>query len=124
MYKMMHDMMAMAGGIQAQKAEERERQIKERDERILRQENRMDTAYDRALDYTTRTPGAQTAQGVPPAQPAPAAPAAPAPQPNPANHAGQAAPAPKQAPAMVTCPECGANVAENERFCPDCGASI
>ena len=118
MYKMMHDMMAMAGGIQAQKAEERERQIKERDERILRQENRMDTAYDRALDYTTRTPGAQ---GVPPAQPAPAA---PAPQPNPANHAGQAAPAPKQAPAMVTCPECGAKVAENERFCPDCGASI
>lgn len=56
MVSLMRDLMAMTGGIQAQKETERERQLKERDERILRQENRMDTAYDRALDYTTRTP--------------------------------------------------------------------
>lgn len=57
---MMRDMMTMTGGIQAQKVEdkerraqeemaEKERQLRERDERILRQEGRMDTAYDRAL---------------------------------------------------------------------------
>ena len=56
MYSLMRDMMAMTGGLQAQKEAERERQLREQDERIRRQENRMDTAYDRALDYTTRTP--------------------------------------------------------------------
>ncbi|MFR7878176.1 MAG: hypothetical protein ACLU4J_18275, partial [Butyricimonas paravirosa] len=58
MFQMMRDMMTMTGGIQAQKVEdkerraqeemaEKERQLRERDERILRQEGRMDTAYDR-----------------------------------------------------------------------------
>ena len=54
MFEMMNNMMAMASGVQAQKMEDKERQLRERDERIRRQEGRMDTAYDRALDYTTR----------------------------------------------------------------------
>ena len=52
MFEMMNNMMARASGIQAQRTEEKERQLRERDERIRRQEGRMDTAYDRALDYT------------------------------------------------------------------------
>ena len=37
MFQMMRDMMTMTGGIQAQKVDEKERQLRERDERILRQ---------------------------------------------------------------------------------------
>ncbi len=52
--RMMVQMMAMNGGIQAQRDAEKEREIREKEERLQRQENRMDTAYDRALDYTTK----------------------------------------------------------------------
>ena len=73
MFQMMRDMMTMTGGIQAQKVDEKERQLRERDERILRQEGRMDTAYDRALDYTTHN-------NMPPQMPQQAVPAQPEPQ--------------------------------------------
>lgn len=120
MFQMMRDMMAMAGGIQTQKAEdkerrtqeqmaEKERQLRERDERIRRQEGRMDTAYDRALDYTTR--GAQPAQTAPQqfvVQPVP-----------PQRPAGKA-----MVPATVRCQECGVELEAGAKFCPDCGAGI
>lgn len=65
MFRLMRDMVSMTGSIQSQRAEdtrlreqekmeEKDRQLREKEERILRQENRMDTAYDRALNYTTR----------------------------------------------------------------------
>ena len=52
---MMDNMMQMAGNIQVQKSEEKDKYINEQNERIMRQEGRMDTAYDKALDYATRT---------------------------------------------------------------------
>ena len=77
MFEMMSQMMNMAGGMQANRQQEREeqmryqmeekdRQLRERDERIRRQEGRMDTAYDRALDYTTRGAQQPYAGGQPP----------------------------------------------------------
>lgn len=116
MRQMMRDVMAMAGGMQQQRAEdserryreqieEKDRQIKEKDDRIMRQEGRMDTAYDRALDYTTRD-----------------------------NRNGQEQPrngsnfvkiniTDKKSGGM-TCPDCGASVEEGCRFCPDCGKDM
>lgn len=118
MFEMMNNMMAMAGGIQAQRAadrdtrtqeklEERERQLRERDERIRRQENRMDTAYDRALDYTTRQHSTQQQplqyqQVAVPVQQPPTAPKA----------AGR------------RCPECGEAVDDDASFCENCGSAI
>ncbi len=52
--RMMMNMMAMNNGIQAERTAEKERQLQEKEERIQRQEGRMDMAYDRALDYTTK----------------------------------------------------------------------
>lgn len=109
MFEMMNNMMAMAGGIQAQrnedrerraqeKMEEKERQLRERDERILRQEGRMDTAYDRALDYTTR-------EKVIPQQP---------------QYEVHVQPVNPQ----KKCPECGAMLEVGASFCEDCGAKI
>lgn len=120
MFQMMRDMMAMAGGIQAQKAEDKERrtqeqiadrdrQLRERDERIRRQEGRMDTAYDRALDYTTR--GAQPAQPVP--QQFVVQPVSP-----------QQPVQKTVVPATSRCLECGAELEPGAKFCPDCGAGI
>lgn len=117
MFEMMNNMMAMTSGIQAQRAmdrdlrsqeklEERERQLRERDERIRRQENRMDTAYDRALDYTTREHiPHQYQQQASPVQPMP------------------------QSPVVTkatnrTCPECGEVVDGDASFCENCGTPM
>ena len=137
MYEMMNNMMNMTGAIAGVRNEEREqlnrerlaerdRELREREARLQRQEGRMDTAYDRALDYTTRNnvqPPVQP-QGYPqqPVQPqgytqsaAPVQqPAAPVQQP--------AAPAAKDVPSV--CPDCGAPVEPGAAFCEDCGAKL
>ncbi len=112
MFELMNNMMSMASGIQAQRAadrdtraqeklEERERQLQERDERIRRQENRMDTAYDRALDYTTREHLPQPSHERPMPQ----------------------IPTVSKTPGK-RCPECGETVDQEASFCDNCGAPI
>ncbi len=128
MFQMMRDMMAMTGGIQAQKLNDRDRQIQERESRLLRQEERMDTAYDRALDYTTRNnvqppvqqmvqPGL-SAQAVQPIQNQVVQPAAPIAQPAPSTAQ------PATAKDVIICPECGTRLEPGTKFCADCGSEI
>lgn len=86
-----------------------------------REQARADQAYDRALNYTTRTSSPRRPER--PAEPeAPAtaqeAPAPPAPQPQPAPEA----PAGKAAPR--TCPTCGAVLSPDAVFCEDCGEKL
>ena len=125
MFKMME--MAMNNGRNTQKAEEdarraqeqldeKERQLRERDERIRRQEGRMDTAYDRALDYTTRNnAGPQQPVQQQPMQQQPV----------------QQQPVYNQQPQQVVeksvatvCPECSAELEPGSRFCDQCGTNI
>lgn len=120
MYEMMNNMMQMTGAIAGVRNEERDqrnqeqlaerdRQLREREERLRRQEGRMDTAYDRALDYTTRN------NVQPPVQPQGyQQPVAPVRQP--------AAPAEKVASAV--CPDCGSPVEPGALFCENCGAKL
>ena len=143
MYDMMKEVMHTMSGMQnremmarEQQAQERERnlqkQMNEKDERILRQEGRMDTAYDRALDYSTRdkmatqyvatpTP-AQPQQQVQPQQQAQSQ------QQQQAQLQQKTQPDAKVMPSTVaskrTCPECGADLEEGAGFCADCGCKI
>lgn len=114
MFDMMNNMMAMAGGIQTQRTEERDRriqekmdekdrQLRERDERIYRQEGRMDTAYDRALDYTTRG-------NFKPQQPQYEVHVQPVKQP--------------MAVAPNVCVECGVSLDNGAAFCENCGTPV
>lgn len=123
MFEMMNNMMAMAGGMQAQrtadndrrtqeKLEEKDRMLRERDERIRRQEGRMDTAYDRALDYTTRGNNPQQAQ-----------PQQFTVQMQPAQQQPVQQPTSKNVSAK-TCPECGETVDSDASFCDNCGSPI
>ncbi len=112
MFEMMNNMMAMAGGMQAQrmneqrtqdKLNEQERMLRERDERIQKQERRMDTAYDRALDYTTRN-------NVPPAQPV--------------QQQSVQQQSLQSKSANNVCPECGETIEPGAAFCENCGAPL
>ncbi|MBQ7941699.1 MAG: zinc-ribbon domain-containing protein [Muribaculaceae bacterium] len=122
MFEMMNNMMSMASGMQAQrsadnnqrtqeKLDEKDRLLREQDERIRRQESRMDTAYDRALDYTTRDNTAK--------------------QPKPQRSADNNNPRPEeQQPteekviSAKVCSECGEKVDTDAAFCENCGSSI
>ena len=106
--------MAMASGIQAQRTEEKERQLRERDERIRRQEGRMDTAYDRALDYTTRG----NVQPQQPQQPQYQVHVQPVSQP------AVQPPVTAKGVAPSVCPECGERVEADAAFCENCGSPV
>jgi len=139
-FNMMNNMVAAMGGMQSQRAEDRDRryqdqmaekdrQLRERDERIRRQEGRMDTAYDRALDYTTRGQG-QPQYAQPQYQPQYPPQPQYQPQPQYASHPQsqqQPAATPQYETREVTgtvCPECGAAVESGSPFCGNCGAKI
>lgn len=127
MFEMMNNLINVTGGVQAQRADERnqynrermedqQRQLRERDERLRRQENRMDTAYDRALDYTTRN------NVQPPVQPiqqptAPQTYAQPAPVAQPVAQN-------EKSPMQAVCKDCGATIEPGSAFCDNCGAPV
>jgi hypothetical protein len=110
-------MMAMASGMQAQKMDDKERQLRERDERLRRQEGRMDTAYDRALDYTTRN-NVQPPQPQQPQQPQYVVAQPVTVQPTAAQPVAQKSVVGK------ACPECGEPVEADAAFCENCGSPV
>ena len=116
MYDMMREVMQTMSGMQQRSAMEREqhqqerqadsnRLLQEREERLRRQESRMDKAYDRALDYTTQNnvnpkQAAQPVQQQPIAQPA------------------------QQKGGIHVCPDCGEPLEEGAVFCANCGCAL
>lgn len=117
MFEMMNNMMAMASGMQAQKMDDKERQLRERDERLRRQEGRMDTAYDRALDYTTRN-NVQPPQPQQPQQPQYVVAQPVTVQPTAVQSVAQKSVVGK------ACPECGEPVEADAAFCENCGSPV
>jgi len=115
MFEMMNNMMAMTSGIQNQKMEDKERQLRERDERIRRQEGRMDTAYDRALDYTTRETTVSHQQSQQPQYEVHV---------QPVTSSAPAQPMVSKSISTIVCPECGEVLEMGSAFCDNCGSPI
>lgn len=115
MFEMMNNMMAMTSGIQNQKMEDKERQLRERDERIRRQEGRMDTAYDRALDYTTREATVSHQQSQQPQYEVHV---------QPVTSSAAAQPMVSKNISTIVCPECGEVLEMDSAFCDNCGSPI
>lgn len=115
MFEMMNNMMAMTSGIQNQKMEDKERQLRERDERIRRQEGRMDVAYDRALDYTTREATVSHQQSQQPQYEVHV---------QPVTSSAPAQPMVSKSISTIVCPECGEVLEMGSAFCDNCGSPI
>ena len=121
MYDMMREVMQTMSGMQQRSAMEREqhqqerqadsdRQLQEREERLRRQESRMDTAYDRALDYTTQNNvnPRQSVQQQPVVNPIPQQPIQSV----------------QQKSGVRVCPDCGEPLEEGAVFCANCGCAL
>ena len=95
--------------------EDKERQLRERDERIRRQEGRMDTAYDRALDYTTRETTVSHQQSQQPQYEVHV---------QPVTSSAPAQPMVSKSISTIVCPECGEVLEMGSAFCDNCGSPI
>lgn len=88
-----------------------------------REQARADQAYDRALNYTTRTPASSKRSETPVESATPTAAPTPAPE-APAPAEKPTAEAPAQKSALRTCPTCGAVVSPESVYCEDCGEKL
>ena len=125
MYDMMREVMQTMSGMQQRNAMERElhqqerqadsdRQLQEREERLRRQENRMDTAYDRALDYTTQNNVTPQPSTTPSPQTSSTAPIQQQPIMQPSQQKG----------GVQVCPDCGEPLEDGAVFCANCGCAL